>query len=59
VTTIVLFLVFGGFAVAFREYFARRWRAEHGVTLRGFREWMHDLLSPHTTPPPTDVVPRT
>jgi hypothetical protein len=58
VTTIVLFVAFGGFAIAFREYFARRWRREHGVTVRGFREWLHDLLSPHAATPPADVTPR-
>jgi streptogramin lyase len=51
VTTILLFVAFGGFAVAFREYFARRWRIEHGVTVRGVREWASDLLSPHVTTP--------
>jgi virginiamycin B lyase len=51
-TTVVLFVVFGGVAVAFREYFARRWRAEHGVTVRGFRAWARDLLSSHVAPTP-------
>jgi hypothetical protein len=57
VTTIVLFVVFGGFAVAFREYFARRWRIEHGVTVRGVRAWARDLLSPHVETPAVVTPP--
>ena len=57
-TTIVLFLAFGGAAVAFREYFARRWRAEHGVVVRGVREWARDLLAPHVGPSPTEATPQ-
>jgi hypothetical protein len=57
VTTVLLFVVFGGFAVAFREYFARRWRIEHGVTVRGVREWARDLLSPHAVTPAAVTPP--
>jgi streptogramin lyase len=57
VTTILLFVAFGGFAVAFREYFARRWRIEHGVTVRGVREWARDLLSPHAATPAVVTPP--
>ena len=45
--TIVLFVLFAGGSVTFREYFARRWRAEHGVTIHGFRAFVHDLVTKH------------
>lgn len=46
-TTVVLFVLFGGAAIGFREYFARRWRMRHGVTLAGPREWVRDLFRAH------------
>ena len=47
ITTLLLFIVFGGSSVLFREYFARRWRRDHGVTLVGVRSFLRDLVSAH------------
>jgi DNA-binding beta-propeller fold protein YncE len=47
VTTAVLFILFSGVSVGFREYFARRWRIEHGVTIRGAGDRIRDLLTQH------------
>lgn len=46
ITTIVLFVVFAGASVGFREHFARAWRREHGIKLKGFGEWVRDLVQP-------------
>jgi streptogramin lyase len=51
ILAMVLFVLFGGFAIGFREYFARRWRAEHAVTVHGWREHLRDLFTSHPQPP--------
>ena len=51
VTTIVLFVLFAVGSVVFRDYFARKRRAAGGVKLRGFRDWLRDLVTP--APPVT------
>lgn len=43
-TTVLLFVIFGGATVGLREYFARRWRAEHNVSVHGLRGHVSDLL---------------
>jgi hypothetical protein len=48
VTTILLFVLFAGGTVVFREHFARKWRQEHKVELHGFLERAKDLLRVHT-----------
>jgi hypothetical protein len=45
VVTVGLFALFGGGSVAFREYFARRWRLAHGVELHGLRAHVREVLS--------------
>lgn len=50
VVTIVLFAVFAGVSVGFREYFAARWRREHGVATHGFGALLHELVSPRPEP---------
>lgn len=42
--TIALVVVFGGASIAFREYFAHRWRVEHGVRLTGWRDFLRDMI---------------
>jgi YVTN family beta-propeller protein len=46
VTTLVLFVVFAGGSIAFREYFARKRWHELGVSPHGFRAWLQDLITP-------------
>ena len=45
-TTLVLFVVFAGGSIAFREYFARKRRHELGVSPHGFRAWVQELITP-------------
>jgi hypothetical protein len=49
-TTLVLFVLFAAATILFREYFARRWRAAHGVVVRGFRAHARDLLTRRSGP---------
>lgn len=50
-TTVVLFVLFGAASIAFREHFARRWRAEHGVQVHGLRGRLRDLVEKHPGTP--------
>jgi len=51
ILTIVLFVVFAGVSVGFREYFAARWRREHGVTVQSFGARLHQLVTPREAEP--------
>jgi hypothetical protein len=44
------FVVFAALTILFRAYFSRRWRAAHGVVVRGFRAHLDDLLTSHPMP---------
>jgi hypothetical protein len=48
--TVTLFAVFAGGSVAFREYFAHRWRVAHGVSIHGVRARIADLFASHAGP---------
>jgi hypothetical protein len=48
---VALFVLFASVSVGFREYFARRWRRNHGVTVRGLRNHVRDLLVPRPAAP--------
>ncbi|MFI5285109.1 MAG: FGLLP motif-containing membrane protein [Candidatus Dormibacteria bacterium] len=58
---VALFVLFAGISVGFREYFARRWRREHAIVVRGLRNHVRDLLVPHSIipvqDPPSDPAP--
>jgi hypothetical protein len=47
--TVALFVVFGGGSVAFREYFAHRYRVAHGIVIRGLRAHIREVFSARTT----------
>ncbi len=49
-TTFLLFVVVAALTILFREYFSRRWRAAHGVVVRGFRAHLYELLTSHPRP---------
>jgi hypothetical protein len=52
---VALFVVFATISVGFREYFARRWRRDHGVTVRGLRNHVRDLLVSRPAAPPDSI----
>jgi hypothetical protein len=52
---VALFVLFAGVSVGFREYFARRWRRDHGVVVRGLGNHVRDLLVPHPVMPEHDA----
>ncbi len=58
---VALFVLFAGISVGFREYFARRWRREHALVVRGLRNHVRDLLVPRSVipaqDPPADPAP--
>jgi hypothetical protein len=43
---VALFVLFAAISIGFREYFARRWRRDHGIVVRGLRNRARDLLVP-------------
>ena len=51
---VALFVLFAGISVGFREYFARRWRREHAIVIRGLRNHVRDLLVPRSSSPVQD-----
>ncbi len=52
VVTLVLFVLFAGVSVGFREYFAARWRREHDARLHGgVAAWLHELVTPRPAEP--------
>jgi len=45
VITVILFVLFGGGSVVFREYFSRKWRLAHGIEIHGLRAHIREVLS--------------
>jgi hypothetical protein len=43
---VALFVLFAAISIGFREFFARRWRRDHGIVVRGLRNRARDLLVP-------------
>jgi hypothetical protein len=56
IVTILLFVAFAGVSVGFREYFATRWRREHGVTVHGLVPWLRQLVTPRQPDMPAGEV---
>jgi YVTN family beta-propeller protein len=56
VTTVVLFVLFAGGSVAFREHFIRERRAATGASPQGWRAKFRELISP-APPRPESVAP--
>lgn len=52
VTTIVLFVLFAGASMLFRDHFIRKWRAEHHVEVHGFGPRLRDIVRPRPTEEP-------